>query len=449
MPFFAVYQHFQYVPLMFVSGYIVALYGLWPRGRLRWPLAALTVVLAAYVAGSFSMLSLGLLLTGLALLALRDRTLAALALLAGAVLAAIGYSLLARNSLEFIEKYGTQLSSARPPSAHFVSGSTRYQDGVWTIAEDQSRPLDYIVTYKPRQTKPGHVFEVEGELESGGLYIGLVQGETFVVGERITTPGSFSVRLSPPPGYYRGIVSNLLEPGQPVTRARITRMGWDVQLARPAAPLAASAGRPAASAAPAPASALPQPGTATNAPSAAASAATPFEAEANPRDRAVPLEAARREAPNRWVAMLPSNLIERLHDWGLYASGIGTSWSTVLFGHARPLDRRVLSSAHNYYLDFVYNFGAIAILPLLALIAVTLQLAWRHRSAIHSDTGLVGITLVVLFLVLVDNNFKVSLRQPYPGIITFFLWGVLLTRLRMRDEPRAAAAPRESAPAPA
>ena len=31
--------------------------------------------------------------------------------------------------------------------------------------------------------------------------------------------------------------------------------------------------------------------------------------------------------------------------------------------------------------------------------------------------------------VIIDNSFKVGLRQPYPGIITFFLWGLLLSRL--------------------
>jgi hypothetical protein len=40
-----------------------------------------------------------------------------------------------------------------------------------------------------------------------------------------------------------------------------------------------------------------------------------------------------------------------------------------------------------------------------------------------------GLTIVVLFLVIPDNLLKVGMRQPYPGIITFFLWGLLLARL--------------------
>lgn len=150
----------------------------------------------------------------------------------------------------------------------------------------------------------------------------------------------------------------------------------------------------------------------------------------------------RAQAPNRVLALLPRNLVERLHDWHLYGTRILTTWQTFLFGHPRPLDRRILTSAHNYYLDFVYNFGVIAILPMLALIGLTLRAVWRYRRAISGDHGLLGLVLVVLFVLLVDSNFKVTLRQPYPGIIGFFLWGVLLTRLRKMDAVDHAAMPR-------
>jgi hypothetical protein len=32
-------------------------------------------------------------------------------------------------------------------------------------------------------------------------------------------------------------------------------------------------------------------------------------------------------------------------------------------------------------------------------------------------------------MVIVDNSFKVGMRQPYPGILTFFLWVLLLAWL--------------------
>jgi DHA1 family tetracycline resistance protein-like MFS transporter len=44
--------------------------------------------------------------------------------------------------------------------------------------------------------------------------------------------------------------------------------------------------------------------------------------------------------------------------------------------------------------------------------------------------ALLGLAVVVLFVLLIDSNAKVPLRQPYPGIFFFFLWGLLLARLQ-------------------
>jgi len=56
-------------------------------------------------------------------------------------------------------------------------------------------------------------------------------------------------------------------------------------------------------------------------------------------------------------------------------------------------------------------------------------LLWRARSTLVRDLPLLGLAVVVGFLVLVDNNFKVTFRQPYPGLFGFFLWGLLVSRL--------------------
>ena len=51
-----------------------------------------------------------------------------------------------------------------------------------------------------------------------------------------------------------------------------------------------------------------------------------------------------------------------------------------------------------------------------------------------------GLAFVVVFLLHpVDFNNEVNMRQPYPGIIVFFLWGLLLARiefLRTADKRR-------------
>jgi hypothetical protein len=133
---------------------------------------------------------------------------------------------------------------------------------------------------------------------------------------------------------------------------------------------------------------------------------------------------------------IPPNVTERLAYWEYYATNIVRDFGTFSFGHAMRPDRTKYPSAHNYFLDFVYNFGVLALLPLLALIGYTVFLTHRYRSRIRESSSLLGLTLVVLFLILVDNSFKVGLRQPYPGILTYFLWGLLLSRLATMG-PRA------------
>jgi hypothetical protein len=127
---------------------------------------------------------------------------------------------------------------------------------------------------------------------------------------------------------------------------------------------------------------------------------------------------------------VPGPLQVRLHYWSFYARGIAESGRSALLGHPQAIDRAVAPSAHNYYLDFVYNFGVLGFLPLAGLIAYTLALLWRERASVWRDPALLGLAIGVVFVLAIDNMFKVPLRQPYPGIFFFFLWGLLIARLK-------------------
>ena len=122
-----------------------------------------------------------------------------------------------------------------------------------------------------------------------------------------------------------------------------------------------------------------------------------------------------------------SNIKQRIEYWKFYFNGIVEGPSEFIFGHPKRPDRNSTPSAHNYYLDLAYNFGFIAVIPFLYLIFFTLKelfLCYRRGVPFHSFWWL---SSIVLFFVLVDNSFKVGLRQPYPGMVMFFLWGVLLS----------------------
>lgn len=131
---------------------------------------------------------------------------------------------------------------------------------------------------------------------------------------------------------------------------------------------------------------------------------------------------------------MPVNVLHRLGDWKLYHDWITESDRTLLLGHVEPPPREVKTSAHNWYLDFVYNFGFLSLVPLLALIGYTAWQVVLHRKTLPGQT--LWLAALVAFMVLVDSNFKVTLRQPYPGIFAFFLWGLLLTRLRFNALPQ-------------
>lgn len=129
------------------------------------------------------------------------------------------------------------------------------------------------------------------------------------------------------------------------------------------------------------------------------------------------------------------NVKARQAYWQYYWQGVTESPQAFLLGHASRPDRQVAPSAHNYYLDLLYTFGIFALAPIFYLLAHTVRRLPRAFRTGQAPPGTVPLALLVLFLVLVDNSLKVGLRQPYPGMITFFLWGVLLNRLA--DRPAA------------
>lgn len=122
-----------------------------------------------------------------------------------------------------------------------------------------------------------------------------------------------------------------------------------------------------------------------------------------------------------------------LDNWTYYADQVVASLQSFVFGNKAPPARNVITSAHNYYLDVVYNFGVLGVVAIVTLIAVTMTRLYKERSRVMASPGVAALGMVVLFLLFPDNLFKVGMRQPYPGIATFFLWGLLLARMERRE----------------
>lgn len=131
---------------------------------------------------------------------------------------------------------------------------------------------------------------------------------------------------------------------------------------------------------------------------------------------------------------IPSNVSERFGDWRLFGEKIAESRKTLWVGHPEPMPREVKSSPHNWYIDIAHTFGIIGLLPIVGMIGYTIYLCWRQRRTLTASTW--WLAAIVFYLVIVDSNFKVTLRQPYPGIFAYFLWGLLLARLRFPMPPQ-------------
>lgn len=125
---------------------------------------------------------------------------------------------------------------------------------------------------------------------------------------------------------------------------------------------------------------------------------------------------------------------ERLKYWRFYINHITDSAHSFFFGHPEQPNIKKIPSAHNYYLDFIYNFGFLAFLPLLLAVIATIGLIILNLKLIYTSPSLLGLTFSVLFLLFADNSLKVGMRLMYPGIATFFLWGLLLNRLQSIDQ---------------
>lgn len=120
---------------------------------------------------------------------------------------------------------------------------------------------------------------------------------------------------------------------------------------------------------------------------------------------------------------------DRIGIWSHYFLRLFDDPTAFLFGHKSPPERSIWPSAYNYYLDAAYNFGVLATFAFLGLVATTIIKLYKYRERVLACSATTGMMIVVLFLILPYSLTSVSMRQPYSGIFTFFLWGLLLARI--------------------
>jgi hypothetical protein len=115
--------------------------------------------------------------------------------------------------------------------------------------------------------------------------------------------------------------------------------------------------------------------------------------------------------------------------WHPYAMEVIENISSLLLGHERVLDKVQFPSSHNYYLDIIRNFGLVGLAPVFVLLGYTISETCSARKYLAGDFRLLGYSIVLFFLLIIENSTHVSLRQPYSGVFTFFIWGIYMAQL--------------------
>lgn len=116
----------------------------------------------------------------------------------------------------------------------------------------------------------------------------------------------------------------------------------------------------------------------------------------------------------------PESITLRAQIWNVYVKDI---WeNNLIFFGSRLLDLdKKYNGAHNLFIDSIYKFGILLTIPFFYLFIF-------FFFSIIKETNKKKKEILILFFIflLIENFFKVSLKQPYSGIISYYIFAILL-----------------------
>jgi O-antigen ligase len=135
------------------------------------------------------------------------------------------------------------------------------------------------------------------------------------------------------------------------------------------------------------------------------------------------------DTTHNWF-ILHASQAARHEQWQFFINAIIKTPQILVIGSGDPLDRNLHPSAYNYWLDIIYRLGVLPLIPLLILLVLVARKAWQQRLSILKSPLCIGTTLIIFNLFFIESMFGAGLRQPYPGLISFFILGLLITQLK-------------------
>ena len=126
-------------------------------------------------------------------------------------------------------------------------------------------------------------------------------------------------------------------------------------------------------------------------------------------------------------------LINRSYWYSIYFTEIISSPYNLLFGSNINNELyKNTSGIYNYYLDFIYNFGLVSLIPFVILVFLTIRKTLLLKRNFILDTQQATKFFILILTLFIDSFLKVSLKQPYIGIIIFFIWGMYYSNLNLK-----------------
>lgn len=116
---------------------------------------------------------------------------------------------------------------------------------------------------------------------------------------------------------------------------------------------------------------------------------------------------------------LPDNITQRYKIWSHYYNYFESNPKALITGSDNLSLNKKYQSAHNFFLEGIYRFGILITIPYFFLLIYLIKSFITYRKNFEIRMSLVFL-MIYLFL---ENSFKISIIQPYSGLISFFMIG--------------------------
>lgn len=116
---------------------------------------------------------------------------------------------------------------------------------------------------------------------------------------------------------------------------------------------------------------------------------------------------------------LPDSFTLRVHIFDTYIKDILEKNLLFLGSRSFELDKKY-NGAHNLFIDSIYKFGILLAIPFFYLFIFIFFSIIKE-----TDPQKKNILIIYFIFLLIENFFKVSLKQPYSGIISYYIFAIL------------------------